>query len=156
MSMPGGRPGDYPGDPLLTIEDGQMWWANSTKTLITVNWQPGQDINSLGTDHAIVYSDGEIVFRGADHTCTINVSAGHVPVVAVVFVPVLVDDDDLYDPLFGQSPYGVMLSNVALYSPAPNSYFYAIVLDANSTCGDLDENAVAVVLDDNALVEALP
>ena len=154
MALPGGRPGDYPGDPLLTITNGQMWWGNSAQTQLIVAWQPGIGIDLLGTDHAIVYADGAIVFRSAAAYCTVNVAAGHVPVVAVVYVRALVDDDDAYDPLFGQSPYGVMMSNVSLVSISSNT-IYAEALDGNADCGDLDENAFAEALDGNALVEAL-
>jgi len=163
-----GKAGDYAGDPLQTIQTGLMWWNNQAQTQLFVQWQAGSDIDLAGTDHAIIYVDGVIVNRDHRLSTTVNVTAGHVPQIAVVFVPANVDDDNAYDPLYSETQSNItmfFLLGITFYAvdldgnpecDALDDNAVAVALDDNPECDALDDNAVAVALDDNALVEALP
>jgi hypothetical protein len=98
MARPGGRPGDYPGDPLELIAGYTLYWLDTAKTQLRASWIP---ISGLEVDSRwIKYLNGIIVGRSsaASHIFTVPVP-GVTPNLAVVAVPAACDQDGAYDPL---------------------------------------------------------
>ena len=98
--IPTRRAGDYAAQPIARAA-GLLYWVDTTYAQMQAFWAPATDLDAQGTDHALVYVDGvQLVDRSNRRSAVFAVpTPGVVPHVAVVYVPVVCDWDNLYDPL---------------------------------------------------------
>lgn len=95
----GKREGDFPGDPLQTIDKEVIWICQGgTEDILYATWT----INPLFANLSykwLLYIDGQLIDRDSSNFINMTVPHGYIPKIAAVAIPQIIDCDLAYDPL---------------------------------------------------------